>query len=208
MILDAAAEVFAEQGYDRASMREIARVANITTPVLYDHFQSKVDLYMSTVELQANLLIAEWQTNPESVTPEEVFNSTTRAFFLAVSRSDRTWQLLFADRPSAPEAVAVQQQIQSYATEALVAALHQLPVLDHPMAVSDERFYYALAEAIKGAGHSLIGWWQNNKDVPIDQIAALSELLLWKGLASMIVGPKAQHNECNEPGDKRNGRIV
>ncbi|HKH39820.1 MAG TPA: helix-turn-helix domain-containing protein [Rubrobacter sp.] len=35
-ILDAGMRVFAERGYERASMREIARSAGITTPVIYD----------------------------------------------------------------------------------------------------------------------------------------------------------------------------
>src|SRR5215204_6886209 len=43
-ILDAGMRMFAERGYERASMREIARSAGITTPVIYDHFSSKREL--------------------------------------------------------------------------------------------------------------------------------------------------------------------
>lgn len=185
VVLRAAANVFAERGYDRASMREIASVAGVTTPVLYDHFQSKGELYRAAIEMQANSLVSQWVTSAAPPNAIELFNSTTAAFFEAVSRSELTWRLLFADRPSEADAAQAQNEVQQYATEAIVASLHQLPGVATP--IGGERGYYALAEAIKGAGHSLIAWWQNNKDVSIEQIVALNRLLVWDGLSSMVV---------------------
>ena len=40
-ILDVAAELFAEQGYDGTSLREIAERIGVTKAALYYHFQSK-----------------------------------------------------------------------------------------------------------------------------------------------------------------------
>lgn len=49
-ILDAAEAVFAERGYDAASLREIARRAGIQQPGLYNHFASKRDLYAAVLD--------------------------------------------------------------------------------------------------------------------------------------------------------------
>lgn len=188
VIREAAAKVFAARGYDRASMREIAREAGVTTPVLYDHYASKGALYAATVEMQANLLVSQWvSSDPTSMSPQALFELSTEAFFRAVGSSAITWRLLFEDRPSAPEAVAVNNEVQAFATEAVAAALRQLPTIDNPLLVDTERAYYALAEAVKGAGHAVLGWWKSNQDVPIEQVIALTNRVLWNGLDSMII---------------------
>ncbi|HEY2101407.1 MAG TPA: helix-turn-helix domain-containing protein, partial [Pseudonocardia sp.] len=43
-ILDAASAVFAERGYQAASMDAVAERVGVTKPVLYDHFGSKEGL--------------------------------------------------------------------------------------------------------------------------------------------------------------------
>ena len=49
-ILDAAEVVFAEAGFQAASLREIARRAEIQQPGLYNHFASKRDLYAAVLD--------------------------------------------------------------------------------------------------------------------------------------------------------------
>lgn len=49
-ILDAAEAVFAEHGFESASLREIARRAGIQQPGLYNHFASKRDLYAAVLD--------------------------------------------------------------------------------------------------------------------------------------------------------------
>lgn len=44
-VLDTAATLFAEFGFDGVSMREISRKADCATPSIYYHFTSKSDLY-------------------------------------------------------------------------------------------------------------------------------------------------------------------
>jgi AcrR family transcriptional regulator len=49
-ILDAAEQLFAERGYEGASLREIARRAGIQQPGLYNHFDSKQQLYAAVLD--------------------------------------------------------------------------------------------------------------------------------------------------------------
>ena len=53
MIERAATQVFAERGYQGAGMDEIARRSGVTPPVLYDHFDSKLDLHRRLLERRA-----------------------------------------------------------------------------------------------------------------------------------------------------------
>src|SRR4051794_5049773 len=57
-ILEAAAAVFSERGYEAASVEEIAATAGITKPVIYHHFASKRDLYVALLELYRGELLA------------------------------------------------------------------------------------------------------------------------------------------------------
>jgi TetR/AcrR family transcriptional regulator, repressor for uid operon len=49
-LLDAAAAVFAEKGYDRAGVQEIARRAGLTTGAIYGRFTGKADLLQAAIE--------------------------------------------------------------------------------------------------------------------------------------------------------------
>ena len=46
----AATEVFAERGYQAATIDEIARRSGVSAPVVYDHFESKADLHARLLE--------------------------------------------------------------------------------------------------------------------------------------------------------------
>ncbi|MGH9217617.1 MAG: TetR family transcriptional regulator, partial [Acidimicrobiales bacterium] len=49
-LLTAAAEVFAEKGYDRAGVQEIARRAGFTTGAIYGRFRGKAQLLLAAME--------------------------------------------------------------------------------------------------------------------------------------------------------------
>ena len=49
-ILEVALDVFAEKGYSRTSLREIARRAGFTRGAVYWHFKNKADVFMALAE--------------------------------------------------------------------------------------------------------------------------------------------------------------
>jgi AcrR family transcriptional regulator len=53
-LVAAAAEVFAEQGYDRAGVQEIARRAGFTTGAIYGRFRGKGELLLAAIEAQSD----------------------------------------------------------------------------------------------------------------------------------------------------------
>jgi AcrR family transcriptional regulator len=68
-ILDVALELFAEQGYEKTSLREIAERLNVTKAALYYHFASKEALLAGIVDSlvePADELVAWSQTQPRT----------------------------------------------------------------------------------------------------------------------------------------------
>lgn len=58
-ILDAAASVFADKGYDNGSMRDIARRVGVSEPALYRHFAGKQALFETFIRAAAGRLRSE-----------------------------------------------------------------------------------------------------------------------------------------------------
>lgn len=56
-LLDAANEVFTTRGYHAAAMDEIAAAAGISKPVLYQHFDSKLELYLALLDRACDALV-------------------------------------------------------------------------------------------------------------------------------------------------------
>lgn len=59
-LLRSARRVFAEYGYHGATIAEITRRAEVSTPVLYHHFGSKAGLYSAVMEEVTQLLAESW----------------------------------------------------------------------------------------------------------------------------------------------------
>jgi AcrR family transcriptional regulator len=55
-LLEAAAEVFAEQGFSGASIQAIAARAGVTSATIYRHFDSKADLLLGVVEEEVHAI--------------------------------------------------------------------------------------------------------------------------------------------------------
>jgi len=49
-LIEAALQVFAEKGYADATMTDIAKYAGVSTPVLYEYFKTKEDLFFAVPE--------------------------------------------------------------------------------------------------------------------------------------------------------------
>ena len=52
-ILDAAVRLFSEKGFRGVTTRELAAAVGVSEPVLYQHFETKRDLYHAIIEERA-----------------------------------------------------------------------------------------------------------------------------------------------------------
>src|ERR1044072_1904504 len=184
VILAAARTVFAEAGYDRASMRAVAKAAGITTPVLYDHFASKADLYAALVEAEADALIAAWEQEGFAVpdgSVEQLFRRTIGTIFDWVAANEAGWRIIFLDSPSDPAVAEAHQRRQDRATAVLAAQFARVPELRLSVALARDRADGFLAEAAKWTVNAIAAWWWGNRDLDRDQLVELTADLLWRG---------------------------
>jgi len=60
-LLDCAADLFARNGYARATTAQLAKAAGVTEPIIYRHFESKRDLFVALIERTGRESIARWE---------------------------------------------------------------------------------------------------------------------------------------------------
>ncbi len=94
IVLDAAADVFAESSYANASVEEIAKRAEISVGTLYNLFASKEQIYCKVVSRAQNQFFQYLQEKVgEARGPKEKISATVRCHFEHFSRWVQQWRL-------------------------------------------------------------------------------------------------------------------
>jgi AcrR family transcriptional regulator len=192
-LFTAAAAEFGAHGYGGASLRAIAASAGVTTPVIYDHFASKAELYSAVAWQLADDLLAHWSKVVEG-SAEDVLRATIGAIFGWAEANPDGWRILFADVPSDPVVAATQVAILDRAVKAVAAAIARFSPQDHVATLEAPRAAAAFAEMAMSAVNGLVAWWWHNPDVPRATVAALAGDLLWHGLEGITQMQPDQEN--------------
>lgn len=96
LILDAARQVFAEEGLDGASLRAIAVRAGYTPAALYFHFESKEAMYAEVLRASLESLNAAVdRAVSRTGAPQETLKAAAMAFFGFYARNPRDLDLGF-----------------------------------------------------------------------------------------------------------------
>tara|TARA_B100000902_G_C27270819_1_gene896175 strand:+ start:356 stop:931 length:576 start_codon:yes stop_codon:yes gene_type:complete len=74
-LTDAAAEVFAERGYDGAGVAEISRRAGVTTGAIYSRYRGKSELLFDALDTVVEEHLDSILTSSEYTSPAEVLSS-------------------------------------------------------------------------------------------------------------------------------------
>jgi AcrR family transcriptional regulator len=103
-ILDVAVQVFARNGFHGTSMNDVADAAGVTKPVLYQHFDSKQDLYLALLaEVGNRLLTAITKATAGATNGREMTNLGFRAYFRFVAEDHDAFLLLYGTGASRDE---------------------------------------------------------------------------------------------------------
>lgn len=96
LLLNVARKVFADRGYQATTMDDIAKEAGFTKPILYQFFDSKLDLYREIVSGTAQGLIdALAKLVPHAQTPRSKIEIAFSAYFDMVVSQPDAFRILF-----------------------------------------------------------------------------------------------------------------
>ena len=125
-VLDAALELFLENGYQGTSMEAVARAAGVTKPVVYACFDSKDELFRSLLAREETRILGEIQAAFEGIDlsdPETTLIEGFTGFLRAVASSPDVYRLIFLGEGGGNMAVAKRIQAGRQAQVEALSAL-------------------------------------------------------------------------------------
>ncbi len=111
-LLATASDVFVDRGYHSAGMDEIADRAGVSKPVLYQHFSSKLDLYLAVLQQHGDILVAGVQEALSTTTDNRRrLRAAVQAFFDFIEHDSQGYRLIFENDYATEPQVANQVKV-------------------------------------------------------------------------------------------------
>jgi AcrR family transcriptional regulator len=169
LILRVAGKVFADGGYERASMDRIAALAGVSKPMLYAYFGSKEGLYVAYIERTGGELVERLVSADRTDGSTGRLRAVINEFLAFVQEHSDGWTVLFrelnARRPLA-------EQVSQLRAEVVAEVRRMLESEDAPAGAGlRPPASEGVAEAIVGAGEALANWWLKQSGVPREDVA-------------------------------------
>ncbi len=178
-LLESALQIFVAQGYHAAAMDDIADRAGVSKPVLYQHFPSKLELYLALLDAACDQVVAEVRVALSSTTDnKERVAATTEAFYAYVADPKGAFRLVFeSDLTSEP---AVRERVERVTLQCADACAEVIADdTGFPPEVSR-----LLAVALVGMSQVSARFWLSMPDttLPQEQATELIASLAWRGI--------------------------
>jgi AcrR family transcriptional regulator len=178
----AATELFAERGYQRASVDEIARRSGVTPPVVYDHFASKRDLYRRLLERHFAELRQVWREHFVGDDPpgQRVARSFD-AWFAYIETHPFAGRMLFRDTTGDPKIEAMHQELAASSRAAIMTLFASDPGTGKVIGPEAEEGLEMAWIVMRGVLQGLAMWWYEHPGVPRERVVATAMNALWVG---------------------------
>ncbi|MSO33058.1 MAG: TetR/AcrR family transcriptional regulator [Candidatus Nanopelagicaceae bacterium] len=178
-LLTAALEVFTAAGYHAAAMDEIADRAGVSKPVLYQHFPSKLDLYLAVLDLHVDSLVYTIQRAIASTHDNaDRVRATVNAYFNFIEEEGEAYRLLFESDMNVEPAVRERLSRMTYDCAAAVSA-----IIAADTGIPEEAAMLLGVGLIGTAQFTARYWLERDGRVPRKAAADLVANLQWRGIS-------------------------
>jgi len=185
-LLAAAKTVFVTQGYHAAAMDDIAVRAGVSKPVLYQHFPSKLELYLDLLgESAAEMVRLVRAALAATSDNHERVDNAVAAYFTFVADNDQAYRLIFE---SDLRGQAEVERIVERATDDCISAITDTITTDTGVDVERARL---LASGMVGLSQVSARYWiQQSPHVSRSEAIDLLSTLMWSGISRF---PRQEH---------------
>jgi AcrR family transcriptional regulator len=185
-LLDVGRSLFAERGYDGASMEEIALRAGVSKPVVYEHFGGKEGLYAVVVHREVERLLTSFTGALSARSPKRLLEQATLALLTYVEDETDGFRILVRESP-VPLADS-----GGFATIISDVASQVEHILAAEFAARGFRTTLAglYSQALVGQVALVGQWWLDNRSPGRDEVAAHLVNLAWNGLSALKPEPE------------------
>ncbi|MHB1925541.1 MAG: TetR family transcriptional regulator [Acidimicrobiales bacterium] len=183
-LLDVGRSVFAERGYDGASIEEIADRAGVSKPVVYEHFGGKEGLYAVVVDREMSRLLDSMVASLSGRHPRVLLEQAAMALLQYVEEHSDGFTILIRESPVAST------------TGNFVSLIHDVVDKLEPIVANmlksrgfDPKLSPIYANALAGMVVLTGQWWLDARKPTREVVAAHLVNLAWNGLAGLDPKP-------------------
>ena len=178
-LLDAALEVFVSQGYHAAAMDDIAEKAGVSKPVLYQHFPSKLELYLALLDQSVDELLETVRHALGSTADnKQRVAATFSAYFEYMESEGQAYRLVFESDLGNESAVRDRlDRGQRECAEMIIEMVRQDAGLTEEEA-------HLVSVGMVGLAQVTARYWLSTRDrIPREAAEQLVARLAWRGIS-------------------------
>ncbi|HEY0717308.1 MAG TPA: TetR/AcrR family transcriptional regulator [Streptosporangiaceae bacterium] len=178
-LLGAALAVFVSQGYHAAAMDEIAERAGISKPVLYQHFPSKLELYLALLDESVDALLDTVRKALSSTSDnKQRVVATFEAYFRFVAGQGGAYRLVFeSDLSNEP---AVRERLDRSVQE---CAEMISEVIEKDAGIPEDAAHLLGVGLVGTAQVSARYWLRTGQGIPQEDAEQMMARLAWRGIS-------------------------
>jgi AcrR family transcriptional regulator len=185
VILDAALSVFAVHGYETASMGEISAAAGVSKPVLYDHFASKQDMYVSLLTREAARMSVALNSSFDPAAPLEQRLRTLALNSIGFARRNAaSSQLLFQPPIGDTKVRQAHERVRKGGRQAIADAILADPVFTASPGLTRKASALLLGDLHSAVLERLVRWAIEDRAVSARALSEVFVDVLWTGLGA------------------------
>ena len=187
-LIDIARSLFAERGYEGTSIEEIAQRANVSKPVVYEHFGGKEGLYAVVVDREMSALLDRITSSLTKMTNNRSRLRIERvALALLTYVDERTdgFRILIRDSPAAITSGSTYSTLLNEAVNQVSSILAG----DFSRRGLDAEMAPLYAQALVGSVSMTAQWWLDVREPKKEVVAAHLVNLCWNGLMHLENDP-------------------
>jgi len=183
-LLDVGRRLFAERGYEAASIEEIAHRAGVSKPVVYEHFGGKEGLYAVVVDRETQRLLTRITESLVGDNPHVLLQQAADALLSYIEEEPDGFRILVRDSPVAQSSGTFASLIGDVASqvEHLLAAEFKTRGYDTDLAP-------LYSQALVGMVALVGQWWLDARQPSRELVAAHLVNLAWNGLRHLDPKP-------------------
>jgi AcrR family transcriptional regulator len=183
-LLDVGRSVFAERGFEAASVEEIAARAKITKPVVYEHFSGKEGLYAVIVDREVQVLLARITQSLEGTHPRALLEQAAVAFLTYIEDEPEGFRILVRDSPVAGASGTLASVIGDIAMQVEYILRDEFKNRGF-----DTKLSPLYSQALVGMVALVGQWWLDAGNPKKEIVAAHLVNLAWNGLKELETDP-------------------
>lgn len=189
-LLDVARSLFAEKGFDGASVEEIAHRANVSKPVVYEHFGGKEGVYAVVVDREMHYLLTRMTSAlAEDAHPRLLLERAAVTLLDYVEGSADGFRILVRASP-----VASQTGTFSSLLNNIASRVENILGVHFSARGYDPKLAALYSQALVGMVALTGQWWLDVRRPAKEEVAAHLVNLSWNGLSHLESAPELRES--------------